>query len=73
EIELNKKLVNKVKLIFSATTAMDVIKWLTMVLGLGLGGVSAFLMKKMNDEIEVNVLPGRKSQAITPLDVQSRY
>ena len=60
-------------MIFAATTAMDVIKWLCMITGMGLGGASVFLMKKMKDEIRVSAVPGRKSKAITPLDVQPRY
>ena len=71
--ELNKKLLGKVKVIFAATTAMDVIKWISVVTGLGLGGVSAFLMKKMKEANEINVVLGRIPKAITPLEIRSRY
>nr|AMA98190.1 chemosensory protein [Blattella germanica] len=72
-IELNKKILDKVRIIFTLSTVMDVFKWISMIAGMGMGGASAFILKKMKDGMSVDVAPGQKPQTITPIEVNSRY
>jgi hypothetical protein len=72
--ELNEKLLSKLHAIYKATLAMNVLKWIMMVLGVSLGAGSLWLMKKQSDVQSLD-FPGitRKVQDVTPPEDRLRY
>jgi hypothetical protein len=72
--ELNQKLLSKVHVIYKAILAMNVLKWILIVMGVCLGATSLWIVKKRND-MESFDLPGRPKtvREVTPLDNAARY
>jgi hypothetical protein len=72
--ELNEKLLKKIRVIYKTTLAMDVLKWVLMVLGASLAAVSLWLMKQQIDMQSLN-LPRTpwKATGVTPLEDHLKF
>lgn len=72
--ELNKKLLSDVHVIYKAMLAMNVLKWILIVLGGSLTATSLWIVKQRIDMQTLN-LPGIPNtvREITPLDNGARY
>jgi hypothetical protein len=72
--ELNKKLLSKVHVIYKAILAMNVLKWILIVLGGSLTAISLWIVKQRID-MQALDLPGIPNtvREITPLDSGARY
>ena len=73
-MELKQEYLDKVSGIFKIIGAVDVIKWILMVAGGGLGGAGALAAyRKKSNEMDVEVSPSvpKKPSGISPLEVQT--
>ena len=73
-MELKQEYLDKVSGIFKIIGAVDVIKWILMVAGGGLGGAGALVAyRKKSNEMDVEVSPSvpKKPSGISPLEVQT--
>lgn len=72
--ELNQKLLRKVHVIYKATFALNVVKWILIVLGLCIGAASLWIVKKRTDMQSLN-LPGisQTVRNVTPVEDGARY
>jgi hypothetical protein len=65
---------NKVHVIYKAILAMDVIKWILMVLGISVVAASLWILKQQTDMQSLD-FPGipRTVREVTPLEDEARY
>jgi len=73
-MELKQEYLDKVAGIFKIIGAVDVIKWILMVAGGGLGAAGALVTyRKKSNEMDVEVSPSvpKKPSGISPLEVQT--
>jgi hypothetical protein len=73
-MELKQEYLDKVASIFKIMGAVDVVKWILMVAGGGLGAAGAIIgYRKKSNEMDVEVSPSvpKKPAGISPLEVQT--
>lgn len=73
-MELKQEYLDKVTGIFKIIGAVDVLKWILMVAGGGLGAAGALVQyRKKSNEMDVEVSPSapKKPSGISPLEVQT--
>ena len=72
--ELNQQLLSKVHVIYKAILAMNVLKWILIVMGISLGAINLWIMKHRIDTRSLD-LPGipKTVREVTPLDNGARY
>lgn len=73
-MELKQEYLDKVASIFKIIGAVDVVKWILMVLGGGCGAAGAILgYRKKSNEMDVDASPRvpKKPAGISPLEVQT--
>jgi hypothetical protein len=71
--ELNQKLLSKVHVIYKAIIAMNVLKWILIVMGVCLSATSLWIVKQT--DMQSLDLPGipKTAREVTPLDNAARY
>jgi hypothetical protein len=71
---LNQKLLSKVHVIYKAILAVNVLKWILIVMGVSLGATSLWIAKQRID-MQSHDLPGipKTVREVTPLDNAARY
>lgn len=72
--ELNQKLLSQVQVIYKAILAVNVLKWILTVMGVGLGATSLWIVKQRIDKQSLD-LPGipKTVREVTPMDNEARY
>jgi hypothetical protein len=72
--ELDQKLLSKVHLIYKVILAMNIVKWILVVMGVSLGITSLWIVKQRSD-MQSPDLPGipKSVEEATSMDSEARY
>jgi hypothetical protein len=68
--EMNQKLLSKVHIIYKVILAMNIVKWILIVMGVSLGVTSLWIVKRRSD-MQSSDLPNPVE--VTPTDNEERY